>query len=117
MQILIALIKANDDFLTKNKYSYDFVVMPGKICVWLQLGSWDGVPLEIEAPVEASPDQRTGGVVEGVGVDDVNYGRDHVSPGTPYTVQQGLQPIDIHFNMAGTFLKKLLISLRWTRRG
>ena len=61
----------------------------------MQLGPWDGVPLEIEAPVEASPDQRTGGVVEGVGVDDVNYGRDHVSPGTPYTVQQGLQPIDI----------------------
>jgi len=58
------------------------------------------LPFEMQPPIKPTPDQRGGSVLEGVGVDDVDDGRDHRVGLLLDSGQQRLQPAFVHFDVA-----------------
>ena len=66
----------------------------------VELGRGHGVPLEVQAPVEAPPDDGGGAVHERVGADDVDDGAHHRAPVPLDRRQQRLQPHLVHLAVA-----------------
>jgi hypothetical protein len=58
------------------------------------------LPLEVQAPVEATSDQWRRRVLEGVGVDDVNDRSDHRVGLLLNALQHRLKPVFVYFDVA-----------------
>lgn len=65
-----------------------------------ELGGGHGVPLEVQPPVEAAPDDGGGRVGERVGGDDVDDGADDSAAVLLDGRQQWLQPCLVHLAVA-----------------
>ena len=53
------------------------------------------VPPKIEAPIEPTPNEGRGLVLEGVGIDDVNDGRRGQGPICFYSIEQRFDPLNV----------------------